>query len=320
MPTLPTQGSVNWYGWATAVESACNVAYAISDGTNISVTGTVATTSSVTGATLATTGAVQATQQSSDPAGVSGSTTLWSRTADGALYTRAGTGTIKRLPMYWGSGTAFPTSGIGYSDTFFRTDVGVNGSLWRYTGSAWRYADAGVLTFATATARDAFTGSYEGLECIVSGVGHFIYSVAQPGWLWFNTWLLLTNGSSSYQYSLTSSYTTLPGMGVNVWCPAGRQMTVEFWGLGHCNGSIAHLQLNISNPGGSGSTAVSGFTIGSAAGADSWQTVNMTGSITASASNFYFCTVTAVLQSGTAADVRALPSHPLSVFMRSRID
>lgn len=317
MPALPTQGSVNWYGWATAVESACNVAYAISDGTNISVGGTIATTSSVTAATVKTTGSVQTTQQSSDPAGIANVSQLWSKTSDGALYTRSGTGSVNRLPMFLGVGTAFPSMTVGgqAGDTYFRSDVGVIGSLWRWNTNKWIYADSGILTFATAAARDSFTGAYTGLEAITTdGGGHCVYAAAQPGWVPLNTWVRTMAVGGTYNWGISTSSAVAPGSVNYAWVPAGRTLEVEFTGLGHTTGAIAHVQLLING------NTVDTCTIGGGAGADSWETIKMLGSVVGTDAQVqYYVTALNQTGGGSEADIRALPSNPWYVTERHRI-
>lgn len=45
-------------------------------------------------------------------------------------------GGARRIATHWGSGSSFPTAGaLAAGDTFLRTDIGTNGSLWQYTGN-----------------------------------------------------------------------------------------------------------------------------------------------------------------------------------------
>lgn len=62
----------------------------------------------------------------------------------------------KMATFFWGSGTSFPSVGVGYGDTYFHT--GLNG-LMRYNGTTWRHMGAVV---ADGTARSNMANSYSG--------------------------------------------------------------------------------------------------------------------------------------------------------------
>lgn len=65
---------------------------------------------------------------------------------------------VKTANFYWGSGTSFPSTGVGFGDTYFHT--GLNG-LFRYNGTAWRHQ--GPVQVADATARNTMSTNYSGI-------------------------------------------------------------------------------------------------------------------------------------------------------------
>lgn len=158
MPSLPAQGTTNWFGWAQAAHTnLVNAAAITSDGVNITVTGTVAATT-VRGSSVASLGPLVLTEQSSDPAGSAGLVSVWAKT-DGSLNLRTGTGTVTRVPVYWGSGIILPSVGIGVGDTYVHTGLGP--SLMRYNGTSWRQAERAEVANSTALA--TISGSYSAL-------------------------------------------------------------------------------------------------------------------------------------------------------------
>jgi hypothetical protein len=83
------------------------------------------------------------------------------------------TSATRKLVSHWGSGTAFPTTGVLAGDTFIRSDLGTNGSVWVFTNGA-----AGFLGWVnrgpivcTSTTRPANSSSYAGMEIFETDTG-----------------------------------------------------------------------------------------------------------------------------------------------------
>lgn len=143
--------------------------------------------------------------------------------------------TTAQVPQYLarnlGSSTSFPAS-PRQGDLAWRSDVGVNGSLWIYTTNGWRCAQAERLAFTDQSARDAFTGAYDGLRCVVrstsssTAYGEFLYS-SGFGWLAVNSWNYVVN-NATYSFNLTSAYGNLPGMTqISTTVPGGMTLEIE---------------------------------------------------------------------------------------------
>lgn len=89
-----------------------------------------------------------------------------------------GTSWLRPHTRYLGAGTAFPTSGLQYGDTFLRTDLGTDGgTLWTYTPHAtdpWRFAESGALVVSNQAGRDVLSStgaSYTGLQVVQADTG-----------------------------------------------------------------------------------------------------------------------------------------------------
>lgn len=111
-------------------------------------------------------GYAEVTQTAAPAAPAAGKTRLYVD-ASGLLQLLPATGGGRRIAAHWGSGAAFPTSpALAAGDTFLRTDLGTNGSLWQYTGlttgtstwNGWVCEQAIVCTSTTRPTNYAYQG------------------------------------------------------------------------------------------------------------------------------------------------------------------
>lgn len=131
-------------------------------------------------------------------------------------------GAGRKLHVHHGSGTAFPTTNIKNGDTFYRTDIGTDGSLWyalfNTNGISWRLRNP--IPVATVTARDAIPAvvRHAGMEVITTdssvhwrfnGTEWVATSLVQ-GKMWRTAGLsgALTNGVT---YTITMNQARLSG-------------------------------------------------------------------------------------------------------------
>jgi hypothetical protein len=89
----------------------------------------------------------------------------------------------RKLVGFWGSGTVFPVpaNGLLAGDTYFRTDIGTNGSLWHYNGgtagfNGWVHKGPIVCTSATRP-----SVVYAGLEIFETDTARSNYYEATSG-------------------------------------------------------------------------------------------------------------------------------------------
>lgn len=97
------------------------------------------------------------------------------------------TGTTRRIATHWGNGTSFPTlaanPSIGYGDTYFRTDIGSNGSLWQYTVSSQGISGwicEAPIVCANAAAMPGLL--YAGAQVYRSDLGYMLWSDGTTRW------------------------------------------------------------------------------------------------------------------------------------------
>lgn len=101
--------------------------------------------------------------------------------SNGLLQLLPATGPSRRIAAHWGTGTAFPT-GAAAGDTFIRTDIGTNGTLYQYSGST-SIGTAGWIVegpiTCTLTTRPT-TGLYAGVQLYETDTGR-VYEYIPAG-------------------------------------------------------------------------------------------------------------------------------------------
>lgn len=141
--------------------------------------------------------------------------------------------TGRKLALAQGTGTAFPTVGLVAGDTFLRTDVGTNGTLFVYTGSS-SIGSAGWLAEGPVIC----TSSTRPTAALYAGLETFETDTKLP-WHWDGAawapvgpgqWVIPTGalGGTTYNWTIPTAMTTAPGMSGTVTVPTGRQLEVEF--------------------------------------------------------------------------------------------
>jgi hypothetical protein len=118
---------------------------------------------------------------------------------------------IKTPTYYWGSGTSFPTLGLGSGDTYFHTGLGC---LMGWDGVNWRQREA--TEVASLTARDTISTTYSsllyaGFKVLVAGTEYiwngskwlpdqWIYVGAAGAPAFQNGWINYDNGVTAGTY------------------------------------------------------------------------------------------------------------------------
>lgn len=176
----------------------------------------------------------QGIQGATGPAGTNGNGVLFLNSGDAVpAGTPANTviyrpNTIKTSSFFWGSGTATP-SNPAPGDTYLRTDIGTNGSIWHYVGgssgvSGWVHK--GVLV---CTSVMSFGPLYAGAQRFDTDTR---ISSVSDGTVWtpigVSAWYYDLD-STSYSNTLPTGAAQAPGASGTANVPPGRTVDVEFY-------------------------------------------------------------------------------------------
>lgn len=171
-------------------------------------------------------------QQSFDPGGLGGFNTLWPRT-DGGWYTKAGAGTVTRLPVHWGTGTSFPASGRITGDLYVHTGLACT---MRFNGTSWVQAEDSTVSSSTARTNISTTYSallYQGFRVVQTDLSLI--------WAWNGSdWALVRSMGAPPLAGLTIT----PGTASSTLTPVGYSVTDHSNGLISVNGSTGVITFN----------------------------------------------------------------------------
>jgi major tropism determinant Mtd-like protein len=93
----------------------------------------------------------------------------------------------RKLVSHWGAGISFPVIGVLQGDTFVRTDVGTNGSLWTYIGGSSGkngWVHKGPIVCTAFTRPSTTTIAYMGLQIFEMDTGKtYVYDGTAYRWI-----------------------------------------------------------------------------------------------------------------------------------------